>query len=224
MAKNPYFIDRGDDSRLTREQSKYMKENWTFVTTILTNIMKENGGVEAIKGAPNYLTRILSGTLMHSDKLTGVNSRRLGEKIRFLVTYLDASDKNKERFMNTFFAQSLFSLLYNGPCDNNAELWTSYKRYSDLDPELAGKKALSAAVYCYRNDPTVPVGLNYITLIDALVKENKDGSFSITDGNEFSLATKTQMTNAVNAQIRMLKAIPRFKQSYSNGDIETILY
>ena len=224
MTNNPYFIDETKDARLSREQAHYMKENWVFATTIFTNIIKGMGDTSVVMNSPKYNRLITHSQLPYADNLTGVKSHELGAKINFLIGFLQKSQSNKDQFMNSFFVQTLMNLLYNGANNNDAELWVSYEQISDSDPELANKQALSAAAYCYRKDPKVPIGLNYIKLIDAIVTKDKNGNYRLVDGRELDFATRKQMAEAVAEHIRLLKANARFQRSYSNDAIANQLY
>lgn len=163
-----------------------------------------------------YMPTILSGNLARTDKITGYNSKNLGEKLRFLVKTCIKSPEKLKMFKNSFFAQSVLTILSNGCTGgwaNEQERWPSYKNLGD--PFVAGMNTINGALKCYLNDPTVPVGIDVANLIDGIIKKDANGNYKIIADFD-DIEKKEEMVEAMTAYVNLLKSTKRFKECYNN--------
>ena len=224
--KNQYYSsDNRDfvsvkDQQPTPERMKMIKTNNGFIFSIISNIFYKEDFMNT-KSMKKYLPTILAGNLARTDKVTGFNSKKLGEKIKFLVMY--TSDKNHpenlEKFKNSFFMQSIMLPFYQGDFAGGIEGGSSdkWERYEKIgsDPMFKNMNALNASTKAYVNDDSVPVGLDMTTLIDAIVTTDQFGKYKIVEDFD-DLATKEKMVEAMKEFINLLKSSKKFKENYKN--------
>ena len=225
--KNPYYSSDNRDFvsvenvAPSAERMRMIKLNNNYVFSIFLTIMTN----EDFTNSPTmkkYMSTILAGNLVRSDKVTGFDSKNLAKKIRFLVTTL--SDKknpqNLDKFKKSFFYQSiLVPFFYGGYSlgEDNNERWELYQRVG-TDPSFKGKSVLNAATKCYLNDASLPVGLNMSALIDGIVTVNSQGEYQLVEDIE-DLKVKENMIASVQEFINLLKSSKKFKENYNNPNL-----
>lgn len=226
--KNRYYSSDNKDfvsiegQKPTDERMKMIKKNNQFILTVFSNMISSNDFMNTAL-LKKYEATILAGDLPKTDKVTGYNTNKLGEKLKFLV--MAAADKshpeNMENFKNSFFVQSLLIPIYHGGFmvnnEDSDERWTLYDK-TGVDKSFKNVSPLNGAFKCYVNDPNTPVGLDLSTLIDAIVKEDEKGNYQlVTDINDINV--KNDMVSSVKEFIDLLKSNKRFKDNYKNPKI-----
>lgn len=202
------------------ERMKMIKLNNAFAFTIFSNIItKEDFVNEPLMR--KYMPTILLGKLARNDNVTGHNTRKLGEKLKFLVEYCNGQPEHVEQFKRSFFAQAILKPFYDGGfsggLDLTAERWELYEK-NTTDPVLKPLDALNGAIKCYLTDPEAPVGLDMSKLIDGLVETDENGEYKFVSDFK-DLKVKEEMVKSMEMFINLLKGTKRFKANYHNPNI-----
>ncbi len=213
MKKNPYFID--GNGGLSKEQLANMKLNNFYLYKALNQILKSVRTNDAKIGGP-LRASLLTGELKKSDALTGVDTNRLGEKLKFLV--IELSDKNHpeklEAFKKSYLYNTVIEPLSSGYILDEDRKWSNYKHTSNYEQAFKNKNALDAALTCQREDEKAPLGLDFSKIIDSFVKTDEKGNFYLEDS--YTIEEEIAMGEAVNEQLKTFKNNSRFKANYSN--------
>ena len=229
--KNPYYSsdDRDfvstTDKTVVGERMRRIKVNTKFLLSVF-QIMKDKEDFMNTPSMKKYWEKvIIAGNLANSDKVTGFNTKKLGEKVKFLVKAL--ADKNHpenlEVYKNSFFVKSILEPLFHGDFSFSTtaqeidDRWELYKKVGN-DPELDENKIMNSAMKCYIDDEKAPVGLDLSTLIDCIVKEDKFGNYQLV-GDFDDLDMKENAIEAVKEFIELLKTNPRFKSNFTNPNV-----
>lgn len=217
MIGNPYFIE--NDNNYTPTQKKYMKENNIYIFTILSHLIKYNGETKTLSSA--YKKRILSTLLYHPDIKTGLDTNKLGEKLKALIIAMDKPE-NREKFCNSYFYAAMSTLTTGATqAGNENQEWAKYQKTSRCPFEFKNKTPLSASLDCYKEDPSMPVGLNMMTFIDEIIQKDEFGKYKVID----TTAEKGDlMCQAVIEQVKSLKSNEKFKQSFENPNLNQNYY
>ena len=225
--KNPYYSSENKDFvsienlEPTPERMARIKANNKFIITLLSQIYQSKTPAD-LKNTHTYrnnISTILSGELPNADNVTGFNSKKLGEKLKFLVlAFCDSSHPeniNKIRF-SAFMKEIMFPLFLGDFNTEKAEdKWTLYQNYGN-DEKLKKFTSLNGALKCYIEDPKTPVGMNFVALIDSFIIE-KNGTFEFADINDIKM--KEDMVLATKEFISLLKSNKRFKENYKNPNV-----
>lgn len=231
---NPYFSkDDQDfvstiDRKVDPERMKRIKANNRFILSVLQIITLKEDFFNT-PGMQKYWDRvIIAGNLANSDKLTGFNTKNLGEKIKFLVKTLAKSPEKLDAFKNSFFVKKVIEPIYIGdfsfassdlsPSLNKSvknDRWEYYEKIGN-DPDLKGSQ-LNCALKCYTDDPTVPVGLNFANLINCVVREDEYGNYQFV--TEMTDEMQDDAIKASKEFIELLKSIDRFKNNFKNPNL-----
>lgn len=213
-----YFIDKDLSSKLTPEQLRAAKFNNHWLMAVFTKLVESNGNnIKEIIGNDN-LPGILCGKLPRSDQDTGIDSEKLGEKLRFLAQELQ-TPQGKLAFQQSFFFQ-LIEAFRRGTIDyTKKDCWISYEYISNSDPKYANKEPFTAACLCHARDEKTPVGINFYTLIDSLIGE-ENGNYKIkTLFDPLDRTAKgTEMTEACAKHLNVLKNNKHFKECFIQDD------
>lgn len=220
--KNPYYIDREDTRRLSKEQIDCAKANNKFLLSVFTKLVMSEGKNATLAVPVGKRSQLLEGKLPYSDKETGISSNNLGQKVCFLLKALETNEADREAFANSYFSE-LITFLCKGTTDteiNTPERWTNYVPTSRCNSEVAKKDAFTAATIFYKNDYTMPVGLNLSKIIDCLVTSNGKGGFELnkTFGAFKNADMASKMTNAIKQQLFDFKNSTAFKTSFEKED------
>ena len=227
--KNPYFSSDNKDfassksGMQTVENVKNIKLNNQYLLSIFS-AMRTAKTKEQFMNNPiykNYKNTILAGELYKKDTVTGFNTKKLGEKVKFLVlAFCDESHpENIQKIQQSYFMTDVLLHIFHGGFlnaeTNSDERWELYEK---VDPAVAKSSALNAALSYYVNDPTIPVGLDFSTIIDTIVKEDRYGNFELVSQVN-DLKVNEDIVMAVKAYIALLKSSKKFKANYRNPKI-----
>lgn len=208
-----YYID--GNLRLTTEQISFVKKNHIYVTKALNQIYSSVRKNSADIGGA-FRSALLLGNLPKSDKLTGVNTNRLGEKLQYLTIALGDKNhpENKEIYQNSFLLQNILIPLYAGYIVDPDKKWDNYRRTNECEQVFDNKNSFDAAAFCQRDDVNTPIGLDDSKLIDAIVKTNARGDFYLD--NTTSLEDEMEMVDALKKELNALKKHSRFCACFKN--------
>ena len=225
--KNPYYIDKEDTSKLTKVQIDNAKHNNRFLLSVFTNLVANDGKNATLSVPFGRRTQLLAGNLPYSDKETGISSYRLGEKVSFLLQALETSEEERAFFENSYFSE-LIGFLCKGTTDSKIETperWTNYVPTKYCDVDSAKKDAFTAATVFYKNDYSLPIGLNLAKIIDCIVIPNGKGGFILNKNfgvfKNADMANK--MTAAIERQLADFKGSQEFRRKFEK-DYESGAY
>jgi len=228
--KNPYFSSENadfvsvKDQKPTAERMRMIKVNNKFLFTLFSAMRTSKTKEEFTntKIYQKYKNTFLAGNLFKNDNLTGFNTKKLGEKIKFLVmAFCDESHpENIQKIQESSFMKDIMMILYHGGISpegtDSDEMWELYEKADTVDGDLKNLSPLNGAVSCYVNDNTMPVGLDFSTLIDGIVKEDEYGNYEIASEID-NLKTNEEMIVAMKTFVDMMKSSEKFKRNYHNS-------
>lgn len=209
----------------TPERLRMVKLNNKFLFTLFSAMRTSQSREEFMSSKiyQKYKNTFLTGSLYKNDNLTGFNTKNLGEKIKFLVmAFCDESHpENMKKIQNSTFLKDILPILYHGGIPNqNAdsdERWelyrhtTSNQKYKNLSP-------LNGAVSCYVNDPSLPVGIDFSTLIDGIVKQDRYGNYEIRE-EIVDIKENENFVLAIKNFVDLIKSSEEFNANYKNDNI-----
>ncbi|MBQ8444082.1 MAG: hypothetical protein IJX25_01870 [Clostridia bacterium] len=219
--KNPYYIYKEDTQKLTAEQIKSAKFNNYFLMSVFTRLVQSNGenAVEAV--SKSYLPGLLLNSLPKTDIQTGIDSKNLGAKVKFLIQALQDSKANRESFNSSFFADLIHRLAFGSIRQDYSKRWKNYKATKNCIEKYKEKDPFDAAILCHSKNDNLPVGINFATLIDGIVVANNRGEFHLrTNFNPLSTEA-VQMTDACDIYLTMLQENPTFVQNFYLSEDES---
>lgn len=235
--KNPYIFD---SSKVNSKQSKLIRHNNSYILTLLSNIIYCNGDIDkVIAQAPAQTAQASSGKLPYPDKVTGINTNHLDQKLHDLIEILNENpimpeykdiNTNKPQTARQVFSRSMFAVnfisLFTGNADKNAPyVWSSYKfSPTSAVPVETIKQyermggALAASLDIYQRGQNVEVGIDLSKAFDALLTLGSDGKYKLAPNN--SLKTSEALANAIAEQTRIFKNTNLFQNLYHHYEKE----
>ncbi len=210
---NPYY--RESNKGLSQTQISNIKKNNFYLYRALNHLVASiEKGKEELGG--NYRGLLLSGELPKNDKLTGVSSNRLAEKLKYLVIAI--SDKNHpenlEKFKNSYFYKNVLLPINLGYTADVDAGWNNFQKSNNVETAFKNKSAYDAALICQRDDLNAPIGFDFSKAIDSIVKTDKDGTFYLDSTT--LIEDEVSISEAVNAQLDNLQGNKRFSENYNN--------
>ena len=157
-----YFVK--DEHTLSAATRKEKKENNIYLIKLLVKLCDDLG--EPKLAAP-YMQQVLSEKLLHT---TCPQDKELALKIKKLVFALDHPEK-RDVFMRSGFVRAFYELRLGASVEGRR--WTDYKPTGEALKE-GSKGAIIAALHFYREDPSVPIGLDFSKAFDAFITKNGD--------------------------------------------------
>ncbi|MBP3345258.1 MAG: hypothetical protein J6K97_03545 [Clostridia bacterium] len=219
--KHPYYIDNEYQKslNLTTKEIEAIKYNNIFLTTIFTRLVGSKGNVrQSINN--DDLTRFIMNNTLPREKDVDPNKfsyNDLGGKINFLLTQIENNPQDKEFFNQSYFS-SLIGMIRSGSTQTQAltEPWHNYKHTEKAIPSLKKLSALNAALACYAQDRTTPIGLNFAAIIDCLIQKDNNGKYRfVRDFSPLKNASEgSEMFKAVDRQLVSFKSNQIFKRNF----------
>ena len=133
------------------DKMKMIKINNQYVLIILSRIFKDENFAESAV-IKKYMPSILAGNLARPDNNTGFNSKKLGDKIKFIVRTLANKENVAERqkFLNSPFVKCFLEPFTYGGFSTLSELddkWVNYTNLGRIEKQKE-RDALNGALGC----------------------------------------------------------------------------
>lgn len=215
--ENKFFID--GNKNLTKKQLIRAKANSFYLfnafAAMRTSIRE---GKKRIGGELRFA--LLSGKLQFDDNVTGIDTNKLAEKIKFLT--MSISDQkhpeNLKKFKDSFFYSVFLKRLLTGKdFDNNLKNWPKFKNIS-TDEKYKDKTAIAFSFDLVQEDLNLPLGLDFSKIIDTIVQTDKDGNYYLED--TCSAEDEIAISEALNYQLSLLQNHPKFKENFEYTEKE----
>lgn len=179
--------------------------NTIFLT--LYKLMNNRGSVECLS------KKLYSALIKETAFSANINGCK--EKMHFLIEALKNPD-NRDIFECSPLKAFLLMPYAEGytRVEDKDKNWLNYKPGENCEVRLATLEPFVAATVCERENRKTNIGLDFTVVLDCLIKKDpKTGKFYLTD--EMSAETKSQLLDATERQLQVLRANPRFNENFN---------
>ena len=221
MQTNAFYWDFRAQAGIPIEKVRLIKANNHSAAVVLNQLAKAlrvSADGRHINALRQFRQEIgFHKFIKHDDSETGMNTYSFSERVRFLADYFLEHPEEIDRFNNTNVFELSLSYLFSGysyvptqmPLCDKFTKWREYTPRPNCPQRFAQRDPLTIALYLYKTEDVMPIGLDYPRMLREAVADN---------GNRFAVRfpENSAMIAAAEQLIYDLKTNESFYINYDN--------